>query len=800
MGNAQQLLDALHRGGQAAYAWQLGERRATWWHVGGTLPIIADSAYFGVHPTTSKRGPNQRARVNDIAAINTVYADIDSDPSGGKEAALQHVRGLSTCPSVVVDSGGGYHCYWLLARTFAIASDAERERAKRLQRAWAVCVGGDPAASDLARVLRLPGTLNHKYDPARPVRILTADFGLTYEMASLEREAHGPTSGGDNLAPAGSVRYADAALRDEVAAVRGAAKGTRNCVLNRAAFSLGTLVGAGALGRGDVERELLTAASMCGLQSAEAIATMKSGLDAGEGSPRALPSAGPPSIAAAPSADAPPRKEPKQADRLIEIAEAVTLFHDQHDTAYARFAVGDHSETWPVRSSTFRSWLARAYHMSEGSAPNSDALVASRHVIEGRARFGAERHGLHTRVARSEGAIWIDLADERWRAIRVGDGEWDIADEPPLVFRRFAHQQAQVDPSRDGDLGLLAKYLPVEDADDMLLLLVYVVAALIPDTPRPALILHGTQGSGKSTAFRVLKCLLDPSAIEMCTLPRAERELVQLLSHHYFVAFDNLGMIPDWASDALCRAVTGGGFSKRALFTDDDDVIYSFRRAVGLNGVSVAATRPDLLDRAILIGLERIAPGERRPEAELWPEFARDRPRILGGILDTLARAFELYPAVETDRLPRMADFARWGIAITRAMGASDGDFLTAFSGNVGRINDEVLQGHPVAAAVVDMMAEREEWVGTPTELFGELTTVAARLKIEHAEGFPKTAHWVTRRMAEVAPYLADAGITFRRAHGTVNTITLSSIADDARGDGGDAAAVSSGSGSSCGG
>ena len=56
--------------------------------------------------------------------------------------------------SVIIDSGGGYHCYWLLVESFVLDDDEARSRADRLQKAWVELVGGDNGARDLARVLR----------------------------------------------------------------------------------------------------------------------------------------------------------------------------------------------------------------------------------------------------------------------------------------------------------------------------------------------------------------------------------------------------------------------------------------------------------------------------------------------------------------------------------------------------------------------------------------------------------------------------------------------------------------------
>ncbi|UEM09513.1 bifunctional DNA primase/polymerase [Bradyrhizobium barranii subsp. barranii] len=93
--------------------------------------------------------------------------------------------------------------------------------------------------------------------------------------------------------PQSHDRYVDAAVRAELAALAGAAPGTRGTLLNRTAFTLGTFVGAGALDRGEAEHGLFDAAHGCGLIALDGEravrATIRRGLDAGTRQPRALP-------------------------------------------------------------------------------------------------------------------------------------------------------------------------------------------------------------------------------------------------------------------------------------------------------------------------------------------------------------------------------------------------------------------------------------------------------------------------------------------------------------------------------
>lgn len=198
---AKELLTALHAGGTWGYYWMLPGKSSRWWPVGRPAPIAeALHVFFGVHPCgqVPERYDKDRklsaeairATLVDIGSIVHVFADIDAKSFGGdKGAALAHVQVLQPAPSVIVDSGGGFHVYWLLDAPFVFDGQADRERARTLQAAWIGHVGGDKGAKDLARVLRVPGTRNCKpeYGPDFPtVKVLIADYGRRYGLAELE--------------------------------------------------------------------------------------------------------------------------------------------------------------------------------------------------------------------------------------------------------------------------------------------------------------------------------------------------------------------------------------------------------------------------------------------------------------------------------------------------------------------------------------------------------------------------------------------------------------------------------------
>ena len=156
--------------------------------------------------------------------------------------------------------------------------------------------------------------------------------------------------------------------------------------------------------------------------------------------------------------------------------------------------------------------------------------------------------------------------------------------------------------------------------------------------PYPVIALSGEQGSAKSTFSAILRSLLDPNTAPLRALPREDRDLFIAASNGHVLAFDNVSGLPGWISDTLCRLATGGGFAVRQLYTDGDEVLFDAARPVILNGIEEIVTRPDLADRAVFLTLQPIPEEHRRPEQELWAAFEAERPRILGVLLDAVAK------------------------------------------------------------------------------------------------------------------------------------------------------------------
>ena len=238
--DAAKLLDRCHLNGSYAYFWTIdknGKKQAHAYAIGKVrkLPAVDGDIYISVHPLNRSIGANERAHIPDVQAINCFFAEFDgkdevleseyfhylpdnfatltkkndisraikdaqeivfyANPTPYLDRAKKRITAAPVAPSIVVFSGGGFHCYWFLAETVLI-DDNNRESIKEMQRNWVRVVEGDKAAADLVRVLRVPGTVNCKPGLKRPmVKIVAESTAAPLSLAEFAGiiELHPPT-------------------------------------------------------------------------------------------------------------------------------------------------------------------------------------------------------------------------------------------------------------------------------------------------------------------------------------------------------------------------------------------------------------------------------------------------------------------------------------------------------------------------------------------------------------------------------------------------------------------------------
>jgi hypothetical protein len=199
-----QVMGHLWRGGAYACLWN--DRKQSYWFRPDRLPCIPSSwkgtnIYVGVHPCSSipkynsygKLAPPHKVKSQKpyISAINCLFGEFDAKDEGEgtvqelKRRAYNRIFLVPIAPTLIIDSGRGYHAYWYLADTIHL-DDSNREQMGDLQARWVEFIGSDKASKDLPRVLRPPGTTNQKYPDKPTVTVIDQHPGLLYRLDDFE--------------------------------------------------------------------------------------------------------------------------------------------------------------------------------------------------------------------------------------------------------------------------------------------------------------------------------------------------------------------------------------------------------------------------------------------------------------------------------------------------------------------------------------------------------------------------------------------------------------------------------------
>lgn len=446
-----------------------------------------------------------------------------------------------------------------------------------------------------------------------------------------------------------------------------------------------------------------------------------------------------------------------QVKHLLSLGAVAKLFHTPDGEAYSSVPVNGHIENWPLKGRRFRQWLLRRYFDETKGAPKTQAVQEAIGIFESMANFEGGEHPVFMRLAQKEDRIYLDLSNDRWEAVEIDSSGWRVLSDVPVRFRRTRGMLPLPSPVRGGNINELRRFVNVASEQDWTLLAAWLVAGFRPRGPYPVLVLHGEQGSAKSTTSRVLRDVLDPNTASLRGEPRDLQNIMIAASNGWVISLDNLSHIPPWLSDALCRLSTGGGFSTRELYTDSEEVIFDAQRPVILNGIEELATRGDLLDRSLILYLPSISEQKRESEEEFWSAFEVTRPMLLGALLDVVSGALARQRNVELTKKPRLADFAVWATAAEPLLGLPDGAFMRAYTQNQSSANDLALEASPVAAALQALALERY-FEGTASELLQALTRHATE-SVRSQRSWPTNGKTLSNTLRRLAPNLRNSGV-----------------------------------------
>lgn len=396
-----------------------------------------------------------------------------------------------------------------------------------------------------------------------------------------------------------------------------------------------------------------------------------------------------------------------------------------------------------------QSTLAHHYWKTKKKTIGSQAIHSTIQLLCAEARE-APSQPVYRRVAPHGDGIVVDLADDRGRCVLVSPEGWSIADRSPVLFERGVLHSPMPVPIKGGDIGEFLGLLNLKggSAD---LLVGWMVASYFPGDPCAIGVFDGQYGAGKSSAARMVVELLDPSPAPLRCLPKNLDDWVVASAGSRMTALDNVSAIPDWFSDALCRAVTGEAMAKRKLYSNSGISVVTLKCPLLLTSIDMGLLRGDLADRIALFTLDRIPAEKRLAESDFQARFKSRKPRFLGAFFDLLVGVLRARPLVEARQLPRLADFGRTLLAVDQVRKSES---FRAFYAQREQLAVSVLESTDLGAAML-------EWIQLVEDLDVSLT--ATELRATLSAGHPHVGQLNPRKIAgelrRMIPALADLGV-----------------------------------------
>lgn len=241
---------------------------------------------------------------------------------------------------------------------------------------------------------------------------------------------------------------------------------------------------------------------------------------------------------------------------------------------------------------------------------------------------------------------------------------------------------------------------------------------------RPLLILEGSKGSGKSTAFRSFEWLIRGSSGTVTELPITSREFREVVRERNYVFFDGVDSLWPGLSNLLSTCSSGVKESVRVLYTNNTFATYNLRCFFGISTMDARFLRDDVADRSVILRVERLP--VMVPESDLKRSVLQYRNELWGELLTMLNQT--LHNLKMTDYRPtgvRVADFAKILSAVADVDGVDPTEMLQALR----RQQSQAVTDRSSLWQVIDAWLSREGNEGRTvslTTLYRELSNTSA--------------------------------------------------------------------------
>lgn len=146
---------------------------------------LTKNVYVGM---TTRKDSTSGAKAN-CYELTALYIEIDASSFSSYQDMVDYVEKLKEdpmySPSMIIHSGNGFHIYWKLKEPLAI-DNSNIKFIEATLRGLAIRCHGSPESCEVARVLRVAGTKNHKSAPAKDVKLVHLDEARRFELSDFD--------------------------------------------------------------------------------------------------------------------------------------------------------------------------------------------------------------------------------------------------------------------------------------------------------------------------------------------------------------------------------------------------------------------------------------------------------------------------------------------------------------------------------------------------------------------------------------------------------------------------------------
>ena len=456
------------------------------------------------------------------------------------------------------------------------------------------------------------------------------------------------------------------------------------------------------------------------------------------------------------------------------LLKSMELFRDNEENHYCLYDDNGEKRLFNVNSCDFENLINRIYfRLYKDFILNSDlkklitginALCADAEYREAGTRL------LQTGSTDGTDSKIIYNINQHNKIVEVAAEKVEITDNSDCryLFADNHNMLPQVEPDLDSPpekLLPLIKELFIISPEDYLIFAVYICTLFIKDIQHPILTAYGDFGSGKSTALKAIKRIIDLSSRDLLFLDQTnKRDFTVALTREYFTAFDNVtGKLDDSIMNILCQVVTGGTISVRKLFTNTEEVTIPLKRCLAMNGTEIVGRRNDLLERSMLIYFKRLPEEKSMSDSEYNIKLNSFLPKILGSIFNVLRKAIAIHDTgnFQLPFKPRMLEWIQWAYCCAEGIGSGLGDQLCKdYENNLTNSNAVAVMDNPYISCVIGYFKEHGDFIGTSTQYYKEIMDYAQANGYDtHEKRFPSCITQVWQKMKNYSTNLKKIGI-----------------------------------------